>query len=61
MPSKVEIYDANADVDGAPEDWHWRLKAANGEIVASGEGYTTKTDAMRGWADAKRSAAEADE
>lgn len=27
--------------------WRWRLVAANSEIVASGEGYTTQTDAMR--------------
>lgn len=22
--------------------WYWRLRAANGEIIANGEGYTTK-------------------
>lgn len=26
----------------------WRLKAANGEIVASGEGYTRRGDVTRG-------------
>jgi hypothetical protein len=31
------------------EDWRWRLKAGNGEIVASGEGYTAERDARRGF------------
>ena len=26
------------------KEWRWRLKAANGEIIASGEGYTNKKD-----------------
>ena len=29
-------------------DWRWRLKSANGEIVASGEAYTRRQDALRG-------------
>ena len=28
--------------------WRWRLKAANGEIVAQSEAYTRKEDAQRG-------------
>jgi uncharacterized protein YegP (UPF0339 family) len=32
-------------VDGS---WRWRLYARNGEIVASGEGYTTERDARKG-------------
>jgi uncharacterized protein YegP (UPF0339 family) len=24
--------------------WHWHLKSANGEIVASGEGYQNRSD-----------------
>ena len=28
--------------------WRWTLYAKNGEIVASGEGYTTEADAKRG-------------
>lgn len=31
-------------------EWRWRLKHANGCIVAdSGEGYTRKSDARRAW------------
>lgn len=29
-------------------EWYWRLRAANGEIVASGEGYTRREDVRRG-------------
>lgn len=28
-------------------EWAWRLKGANGEVVASGEGYTTRGAARR--------------
>lgn len=38
---KLEIY---PDAKG---EWRWRLKAANGEVVASGEGYSRK-DYVRG-------------
>lgn len=27
--------------------WRWRLRAGNGEIMASGEDYVNKTDALR--------------
>lgn len=27
--------------------WFWRLRAANGRIIASGEGYRDKADALR--------------
>lgn len=27
--------------------WFWHLKAGNGEIIASGEGYSRKADAIR--------------
>lgn len=37
---KFELY---RDVQGL---WRWRLKAANGEIIASGEGYFNKQDAI---------------
>ena len=33
---------------GKGMDWRWRLRAANSEIVASGEGYTRRQDAVRG-------------
>lgn len=28
-------------------DWRWRLKGANGEIVAQGEGHSSEHDARR--------------
>jgi uncharacterized protein len=49
--SKIEVYAA------AKAEWRWRLKARNGEIVASGEGYKTKSGAMRGAEAFKRAAA----
>jgi uncharacterized protein YegP (UPF0339 family) len=39
--AKYQVYQAT---DG----WRWRLKSANGEIVASGEGYTRKQGALAG-------------
>lgn len=33
---------------GEDGQFYWRLKAANGEIVASSEGYETKPDSVRG-------------
>jgi uncharacterized protein YegP (UPF0339 family) len=38
--AKFEVYQAD---DG----WRWRLQAANARIVASGEGFTRKRDAVR--------------
>jgi uncharacterized protein YegP (UPF0339 family) len=26
--------------------WRWNLKASNGQIIASGEGYVNKTDCL---------------
>ncbi len=49
MP-KFQIYRDSAG------EWRWRLRAANGQIVASGEGYKTKAGAKRG-TDALRRAA----
>lgn len=31
----------------AADGWRWRLIAANGRIVATGEAHTRKTDAIR--------------
>ena len=39
--TKFEVYQSR---DG---NYRWRLKAANGEIVATSEGYTTKYSAQR--------------
>jgi uncharacterized protein YegP (UPF0339 family) len=42
----------------AQNKWRWRLKAANGNILAdSGEGYSSKTDCLAGIAAVKGSAA----
>lgn len=29
------------------DGWRWRLKGANGEVVAHGEAYSTKAHALR--------------
>jgi hypothetical protein len=57
---KVEIYQENPEwvrshVDEDPPGWRWRLKAGNGEIVATGESYGSPRDAERGFRDAASS------
>ena len=43
MVAKFEIY------KGKIGDFHWRLTHANGRVIAkSGEGYTTKVNAIHG-------------
>jgi uncharacterized protein YegP (UPF0339 family) len=37
---RIEIYEA---LDG----WRWRLRAANGRVLCSGEAHTRKRDALR--------------
>lgn len=54
MAGQYEIY-----VDEAGET-RWRLRADNGEIVASGEGYSSLTGAMRGIETVRSLAASAD-
>ena len=39
---------ARYEVYQAADGWRWRLKSANGEIVASGEGYVRKAGALAG-------------
>lgn len=39
---KFEVYKDSAG------EWRWRLKAANGKVLASGEGYKTMSGAIRG-------------
>lgn len=34
--------------------WRWRVQAGNREVVSSGEGYTRRADAVRGFIDAVR-------
>lgn len=46
--SRVEFY------KDAGKAWRWRLKAANGEIVASGEDHRSKRDAQRAFVAAAR-------
>lgn len=35
-------------------EYRWRLRAGNGEIVASGEGHTTESDSKRAWRTVER-------
>jgi uncharacterized protein YegP (UPF0339 family) len=45
---KVEIYKHFKSAQDFREDeWGWRLKAGNGEIVAQGEGHGSPRDAER--------------
>jgi hypothetical protein len=53
MAAKFEVYKDHAG------QYRFRLKAANGEIVAQGEAYTTKEHAHRGVEAVKTAAAEA--
>lgn len=39
--AKFEVF------QGRSKLWYWRLKSANGRIVAASEGYTRKRDAER--------------
>ncbi len=51
--SKFEIYESK-------NGYRWRLKAGNGEIVATGEEYSTKDGAKKGCESVKRASADAD-
>lgn len=53
MAAKFEVYQDKSS------EYRFRLKAANGEIVAVGESYPTKDGAHRGVDAVKRAAAEA--
>jgi len=45
MAAKRPVIEKILDVGG---EWRWRLRAANGQIIAtSGEGYTRKADVER--------------
>jgi hypothetical protein len=50
MAAKFEVY---KDAKG---EFRFRLKAANGEIIASGEGYTTKAACLNGIESVKKNA-----
>lgn len=53
VAAKFEIY------QDARGEWRFRLKAGNGEIVATGESYPTRAGALKGVEAVKRAAAEA--
>ncbi|MCW2758184.1 MAG: hypothetical protein JWO46_1930 [Nocardioidaceae bacterium] len=53
MAGKFEIYE---DKSG---DFRFRLKAGNGEVVATGQGYNSKAGAIKGTEAVKRAAADA--
>ena len=50
---KIAKYEVYQDAAGA---WRWRLKSANGQIVASGEGYVRRAGALAGVAAHRRAA-----
>ena len=51
MTAKFEIY------KGKIGDFHWRLTHTNGQVIAnSGEGYTTKVNAINGLNSVKKNA-----
>lgn len=51
---KFEVYEDNAG------EYRFRLKAMNGQIIATGEGYTTKANCMNGIESVKKNAADAE-
>lgn len=51
MSGKFEVYEDKAG------KFRWRLKASNGQVVASGEAYNTKAAAKEGVESVKRAAA----
>jgi uncharacterized protein len=54
MAAKFEIY------EDAKGEFRFRLKAGNGEVVATGESYKTKAGVIGGIDAVKRAAAEAE-
>ncbi|WP_353115580.1 YegP family protein [Microbacterium sp.] len=54
MAGKFELYE---DKGG---DWRFRLKAGNGEIIATGQGYASKSGALNGIDSVRRNAADAE-
>ncbi|HEY5784354.1 MAG TPA: YegP family protein [Microlunatus sp.] len=51
--AKFEVYRDNTG------EFRFRLKASNGQIIATGESYKTKTGVLNGIASIKRNAADA--
>lgn len=54
MAGKFELYQ---DKGG---DWRFRLKAGNGEVIATGQGYASKSGAQNGIDSVRRTAADAE-
>jgi uncharacterized protein YegP (UPF0339 family) len=54
MAAKFEVYPSTKG------QFRWRLKAANGEVVATGEAYASKSGAKAGADSVKRAAAAAE-
>lgn len=54
MPAKFELY---KDMAGK---FRFRLKASNGQVLASGEAYDTKRSAMNGIKSLRKNATEAE-
>lgn len=53
MAAKFEVY------EGKSGEFYFRLKAGNGEVVATGEGYASKDSAVKGCEAVQRAAADA--
>ena len=53
MAADFELYTDKAG------EYRWRLRHQNGEIIASGEGYTTKANALNGIESVKKNAPDA--
>jgi uncharacterized protein YegP (UPF0339 family) len=49
MAAKFEVYKSG-------DEYRWRLKAGNGEIVASGESYASRSGAVKGIQAVRRAA-----
>lgn len=54
MAGKFELYEDKAG------DWRFRLKAGNGEVIATGQGYASKAGAQNGIESVRRNAADAE-
>ncbi|WP_406246526.1 YegP family protein [Microbacterium sp. M] len=54
MAGKFELYQ---DKGG---DYRFRLKAGNGEVIATGQGYSSKAGALNGIDSVRRNAADAE-
>lgn len=44
--TKAKVKATRAQVFERPDGWRFRIKAANGEVIATGEAYKRKADAV---------------